>query len=148
TGESNDFLGDQVRGFGFLHDGSVDTLNRFHSVGAFLRQVPGVNLPNPGGFEMSPAGNKLRRQVEQFLLAFDTNLKPVVGQQITVTSVNRSISTQRLNLLMARAEAGDCELIAKLNGRGFLYSGHGFFTQDKVNTPLISSDSLLSSVSV
>ena len=27
--------GDQVRGFGFLHDGSVDTLFRFHSAIAF-----------------------------------------------------------------------------------------------------------------
>ena len=30
SGADNAFMGDQIRGFGFLHDGSVDTLNRFH----------------------------------------------------------------------------------------------------------------------
>ncbi len=31
------FTGDQVRGFGFLHDGSVDTLFRFHSANLFTQ---------------------------------------------------------------------------------------------------------------
>ena len=29
------FMGDQIRGFGFLHDDSVDTLFRFHSIPQF-----------------------------------------------------------------------------------------------------------------
>ena len=38
---NNDFLGDQIRGFGFLHDGSVDTTFRFHSAIPVLGRVPG-----------------------------------------------------------------------------------------------------------
>jgi hypothetical protein len=44
--------GDQVRGFGFLHDGGVDTIFRFVS-------SPVFNFPG---------GDPQRRQVEQFLL--------------------------------------------------------------------------------
>ena len=39
------FQGDQVRGFGFLHDGSVDTVFRFHAATAFA-----TSPQNPGGF--------------------------------------------------------------------------------------------------
>ena len=41
--------------------------------------------PNPGGFPAGPDGQPKRRQVESFLLAFDTNHKPIVGPQITTT---------------------------------------------------------------
>jgi DNA-binding beta-propeller fold protein YncE len=85
----NDHKGDQVRGFGFMHDGSVDTLFRFHDSTVFNRSNPGgFPVPNPGGFEAGPAGNVVRRQVVEFMLAFDSNLAPVVGQQVTRTSDN------------------------------------------------------------
>ena len=32
--------GDQIRGFGFLHDGSVDTLFRFHNATVFNQTAP------------------------------------------------------------------------------------------------------------
>jgi DNA-binding beta-propeller fold protein YncE len=140
TGESNGFLGDQVRGFGFLHDGSVDTTNRFLSAGVFVR----TSAANPGGFEQTEAGNKLRRQVEQFLLAFETNLKPVVGQQVTVTPANQVAASARISLLIARADAGDCELVAKRAGRGYLYTGHGSFQQDRAAAPQVTPAALLS----
>ncbi|HEX3759353.1 MAG TPA: hypothetical protein VHW23_11630, partial [Kofleriaceae bacterium] len=41
----NSFTGDQVRGFGFLHDGAIDTVFRFHSGTVFSREPT-----NPGGF--------------------------------------------------------------------------------------------------
>ena len=43
--------GDQVRGFGFLHDGSVDTLFRFHNAAVF-------NQTNPAGFPSNPAASR------------------------------------------------------------------------------------------
>jgi DNA-binding beta-propeller fold protein YncE len=144
TGESNGFMGDQVRGFGFLHDGSADSVNRFLSAVAFSRNVPGIPLPNPGGFEASEVGNKIRRQVEQYLLAFETNLKPVVGQQVTVTADNQAVAAARVALLIARAEAGDCELIAKRGGQGYLYAGRGNFRQDRRAAPVVSRAALLS----
>lgn len=96
-------IGPQVRGFGFLHDGSVDTLFRFLSQSLFLQRPSNPNLgidprtpktlldangkdpgnlaglPNPA---FSVAGQDLftlRRDIEAFLLAFDSNLLPIVG---------------------------------------------------------------------
>ena len=83
----NGFKGDQVRGFGFLHDGSVDTLFRFLDLTGF-NQSGG----NPGGFLER---RRQRRQIEQFMLAFDSNLAPIVGQQITLTCDQRARSSGR-----------------------------------------------------
>jgi hypothetical protein len=65
--------GDQVRGFGFLHDGSVFTVFNFLQAGVFDFGSP------------STVANTNRRNVEQFALAFDTGLKPIVGQQVSLT---------------------------------------------------------------
>ena len=120
----NGFKGDQIRGFGFLHDGSTDTLNRFFNVTAFT-----FGHTSPPDVE--------RRQMEQFMLAFDSNLKPVVGQQITLDSVNLNdlASNNRIDLLINRALAGDADLIVKftLNDemRGAYLTGSGKFKTDK-----------------
>jgi len=100
SGDNGD-QGDQIRGFGFLHDGSTDTLFRFLNAGAFTF---------PGDTE--------RRDVEQFLFAFDSNLKPVVGQQVTLNDTNTpennaTVANPRINLLLARAAAGDCDVVIK-----------------------------------
>jgi hypothetical protein len=137
------FQGDQVRGFGFLHDGSVDTLFRFHSGTVFIR-----NPKNPGGFpvitdpgdpakvaqEVS-ANITLRRQVESFMMAFDTNLAPIVGQQVTLTTTSGTDTARRIDLLEARAVTGECDLVVQgfLGARsfGFLYEpGTGKFIPD------------------
>ena len=121
------FLGDQVRGFGFLSAGEFDTITRFHNVFSFDRDFPFA--PNPGGFAHGEAGNAERRQVEQFLLAFDSNHAPIVGQQATLSTFSPSEIDARIDLMVARAEAGECDLIAKVGGgasaRGYLYIGHG-----------------------
>src|SRR5262249_32616200 len=119
----NGFKGDQVRGFGFFHDGSVDTVFRFVSATAF-DHVPDVN---PDGFPVALAGDAMRRDMESFLLAFPSNLKPIVGQQITLTTATAPAVGARITLLEQRASAGDCELVAKAHlaghERGFLYAG-------------------------
>ena len=58
--------GDQVRGFGFLHDGSIDTIDHF-------LEAPVFNL-----------NNAQESDLEQFSLAFPTDLAPIVGQQVTL----------------------------------------------------------------
>ena len=105
--------GDQIRGFGFLHDGSTDTIFRFINVVGF------AELLAPNGFPFGPAGDALRRDVEQFLLAFDSNLAPIVGQQATLTAGNGGAVGGRLDLLRQRAVAGECELVATGRQRGF-----------------------------
>ena len=115
------FMGDQVRGFGFLHDGSTDTLFRFHGASVFIRSII-----NPGGIPPGDEGRLIRRQLEAYLLAFDSNLAPIVGQQVTLTSDNGGSVGERIEQLEARAAASECDLLVK--GRvagqaaGFLYS--------------------------
>ena len=115
------FMGDQVRGFGFLHDGSIDTLFRFHGAKVFEQ-----SLINPGGIPTGAAGEQIRNQLTVFVLAFDSNLAPIVGQQITLTQTNTAVAGPRINLLESRAAAGECDVVAKgiVNGQaaGYLYN--------------------------
>jgi hypothetical protein len=136
----NGFMGDQIRGFGFLHDGMIDTVFRFMHFGF------GASEFNPEGFPISPEGELLRRQVESFLLAFDSNLAPIVGQQVTLTRASDAAVHARIDLLRSRAEAGECDLVVK--GRffheelGFRYAGGGLFTGSRAATPPISDGGL------
>jgi hypothetical protein len=147
TGGDNAFVGDQIRGFGFLHDGSVDTINRFHSTVLFLQRPPGVFGPldpgNPGGFPLTPQGFVQRRQVEQFMLAFDSNLAPIVGQQVTLTARNQVAALPRLKLFMERAAQGECDLVAKSKEGGYLYQSPGVFRPDERKAPLVSETQLI-----
>ncbi len=132
------FLGPQVRGFGFLHDGSVDTVFRFLNAVVFNQHQFVINL---GGFPDGPsggdpsAGDPLRRQVESFILAFDSNLKPIVGQQITLTDTNAATVGARIDLLLTGAAAGDCDVAVKgvVNGaqRGWYRLADGSFQSDR-----------------
>lgn len=125
-------LGDQVRGFGFLSAGDFDTIVRFHNVFSFDVAFPFG--PNPGGFATGDAGLAEKRLVESFLLAFDSNHAPVVGQQITLRTASGASTHQRIDLLKQRADAGECDLVAKRGGgateRGFLYAGSHVFLRD------------------
>ncbi|MFI5214924.1 MAG: YncE family protein [Candidatus Limnocylindria bacterium] len=119
--------GEQVRGFGFLHDGSIDTVNTF--VGAPV-------------FTLTP---EQRTQVEQFVLAFPSDLAPIVGQQVTLRSNNGAGVNPRIDLLIARASATypslrfgatakECDLIVKgsVGGveRGWVREASGLFRDD------------------
>jgi hypothetical protein len=125
--------GDQIRGFGFLHDGSTDTMFRFLKGNAFS------GLP-PAALGTGFISDNERRQVEAFMLAFDTNMAPVVGQQITLNSTNASVVGPRIDLLIARANAAypvlgfpnarECQLVVRGNvagvPRSWLLSGSSF----------------------
>ena len=132
----NDHKGDQVRGFGFLHDGNVDTVFRFMHGLSFSDLITGTGN---GGFPTSPQGEIMRGQVEAFAMAFPTNLAPVVGQQITHTAESTTAATARIDLLRQRADAGECQLVAKteLLGTevGFVYLGGGQFATDQRALP-------------
>jgi DNA-binding beta-propeller fold protein YncE len=118
-------MGDQVRGFGFTGDGSTDTLFRFLNAAAFVpTATAGFPQNNPDG---------TRRDVEQFLLAFDSDLAPIVGQQITLTSTNASVAGPRIDLLLKRAAApfiskslggavAECDVVAQVVENGAIKS--------------------------
>src|SRR5262249_24896428 len=76
------YMGDQIRGFGVNRSGDFDNPLRFVSVTAFSTEFPIV--PNPGGFGPDAAGLEDRLKLVSFLFAFDTNLAPIVGQQVTL----------------------------------------------------------------
>ena len=137
----NGFMGDQVRGFGFVHDGSNDSIFRFISNLGFSVTNPFFPEPIPTAFPDGAAGDPLRRAVESFILAFDSNMAPIVGQQITLTSGLAAEVGPRLDLLIARADAGECDLVARgrLSHRelGFLYRGDGTFRGNRADAPPI-----------
>jgi DNA-binding beta-propeller fold protein YncE len=120
--------GDQIRGFGFTNDGSIDTMFRFFTAAVFRPLVTsGFPLINP---------NQTRRDVEQFMLSFDSDLAPVVGQQATLTGANSAVAGPRITLFEQRAGTQftskalggmvkECDLVAKVvvGGvvKGFLF---------------------------
>ena len=126
----NSNTGDQVRGFGFLHDGSIDTIENFLTAPVFT------------------LNNNQRRDLEEYLLQFESDLPPIMGQQVTLHSGNHGDSganstNARIDLLIQRAEVTnfkswvlnntndttECELIANVVEsplgsaveRGYLY---------------------------
>jgi DNA-binding beta-propeller fold protein YncE len=89
--------GHQMRGNGFEHDGSIDTLFRFLQATVFNTTMTGGDRV---GFD---GGDPERRDVEQFLLAFDSDLAPIVGQQVTLDATNAAVAGPRIDLLIKRA---------------------------------------------
>jgi DNA-binding beta-propeller fold protein YncE len=77
--------GDQIRGFGFLHDGAFDTMFRFFRTNTFLLPL----LPEP--------------DIEAFMMAFDSDLPPMVGQQATKTSTSAAAVDTRIEAMITAA---------------------------------------------
>jgi DNA-binding beta-propeller fold protein YncE len=221
--EENAFMGPQVRGGGFFHDGTTDTLQRFHGASVFAVRDPGTlgdgDPGNPKGLEAflpedgtrsaciqqfraapsevlgsfdpelagalalclstsavpdecfdSPAsdtcsatlsaiaessgdatfpalfrskirpacfqlgsmleggsaegvcypeGLRERERLEAFMLAFDSNLKPMVGQQITLHD-KAGYATPFTRALFAAAARSECDIALWQNNRGLL----------------------------
>jgi DNA-binding beta-propeller fold protein YncE len=134
---NNGNQGAQIRGSGYQHDGSVDTIFRFLQARVFN--------PTANGQVGFAGGDLQRRDVEQYLLAFDTDLAPIVGQQATLDASNAAAVGPRIDLLIARARAPfaskllgpgatECDLVARgvVGGRAvtFALRGDGRFTPD------------------
>lgn len=138
--ESGEFgpRGAQVRGFGYLHDGSIDTLLNFFHATVF-------NLSNQD-----------RRDLEAFMMAFDSNLAPIVGQQVTLDASSDAAARDRVALLAQRASTPfvwpggatttECDLVVRgvLDGedRGWLLQG-GSFRSDRASEPTLTPAALL-----
>jgi DNA-binding beta-propeller fold protein YncE len=123
----DNFTGEQIRGFGILHDGSVDTAHNFLSANVFsLNATQRANL-------------------EAFTMEFPSDLAPIVGQQVTLTATNASVANPRIDLLIQRAGTNftslmmggvvkECDLIVKgsVGGveRGAVREANGQFRTD------------------
>ena len=123
-------VGDEVRGFGFLHDGGVATVFAFLSANVFT------------------LNNTQQQQLEQFVLALDTGLKPAVGQQVSATpaTFNDATVITRIDDLIARDDAGNCELVVKgvlaNQQRGWVYAGANMFRSDRASESLVDKTTL------
>jgi hypothetical protein len=142
------FKGDQIRGFGFLHSGEADTLFRFFGGTVFVQRPLTDPFPNPGGIPADANGIALRRALEAFVLAYDTNLAPIVGQQTTLDAQNSAVVTPRIELMKARATAEEADLVVrariKNSEHGFLYLPESnSFATDNPRHPTISEADLL-----
>jgi len=149
-----------IRGYGYQPDGAVGSVEHHMTGQNFIRSL-NASSPvgaNPGGIPTfvldahgdpqpipDAAGFAVRRQLGAFLMAYDSNYKPVVGQQVTFDASAGTAADARIALLMARANAGDCELVAKvfllLRERGFLYQG-GVFKADTCRDTALSLEQL------
>ena len=141
---------EQVRGFGYLHDGSIATVMNFLGSGS----------TDPTPTFQFPGGDPQRKQVSALMMAFDTDLAPAVGQQVTLSAANSGQPdvTARLDLLINRAGTDypdpdrvnnkDCDLVVKgrIGGqpRGWWMSSSApaMFTPD-VNGAAAISDATL-----
>ncbi len=129
------FTGDQVRGFGFLHDGAVDT------VASFLGQGNAGSV-----FSLSVVEED---NLEQLALAFPSDIAPIVGQQVTLAGAGNADTNARIALLIDRADTAfdsavlggtvtECDLVVKgvRNGetRGWsLQPGGTVFQSDRAS---------------
>jgi len=130
----------QVRGTGFLHDGSIDTIKTFLSAGPFA---------------LSPQEED---DIESFVMAFPTDIAPIVGQQVTIGpgNFNETDVNDRITLIDAQANDSfesavlggavtECDVIVKtVEGgveKGYYSSSGGTYTPDD-NGPAISEATL------
>jgi YVTN family beta-propeller protein len=138
---------EQLTGFGLMHDGAIDTLLNF------MRQPDFIGFHN----------DDERREIEAFLMAFDSVIAPAVGLQVTVNASNKNSPDvlARVNLLIQQAQplpifgsifpsAPNCDLVVRgIYGgapRAFLQLGNGVFRPDSGSEANLTLQQLLSSV--
>jgi DNA-binding beta-propeller fold protein YncE len=130
---------DVISGYGFGHDGSVDTV--LSVLGTELFTFPSDNPRQPSQNE--------RLAVVAYLMAFDTGMAPAVGRQLSLDGAINSDQRTLLGLLTERSSLGDCDLIARARvagvERGWLWRG-ARFQPDQSELASESLEQLLSRV--
>ncbi len=121
------------RGFGYTHDGSSDTPFRF------------LHRPQFAFGPDSIAADEKRRDMEAYLLAFDTGMSPAVGFQMTFDGSNNLDPTMltRMDTLESQAQLDYCDVVARgrVGGqpRSWYYNGPDSWKPDKAaEAPLTS----------
>lgn len=96
------FQGEQIKGFGYLHDGSIATLGDFFA-------SPTFTFPSPA--------QQNQADIVRFVMVADSNMAAVVGQQVTIDSDSNATQLQRLELLESRADVvqplPECDLVVR-----------------------------------
>jgi len=106
------------RGFGYIHDGSVESLFEFLQFGGF-------NFSN----------DQQRRDVAAFLMAFSTQTHAGVGAQVTLPQPADAGPGPAVDALITIAETGQTGLVVKglVDGepRGYYLAGPDAFQSDR-----------------
>jgi len=115
---------DNTRGFGFRHDGSVD------SIISFFETAPHFT------FDPGKLGDEQMVDLEAYLLSFSTDTHAGVGTQLTLASAQDAADNDALvQQMQALAEAGDVGPVLKgvVAGeqRGYFLSGPDGFQSDR-----------------
>lgn len=157
--------GDQIRGFGFLHDGATDQLLNFLKGAVFdngeIGCPEGADERYGCHFNEGVVGipDELTRQgLVDYMMEFDNDLAPIVGQQITLNSQASASVIERITLLEQRAQTAftskilggditECDLIAlgQIDGkqRGYLFDiNTKNYRSDAALEPRLSSSQL------
>ncbi len=135
-------MGPQIRGFGFLHDGAIDTLDSF-----FGEDTGGASTGGAGFVFESP---QAKANVIEFVFAMDSELAPIIGQQVTLSASNATDEDTlgRIDLMFERANVTqprpECDLVALglIDGqqRGAFLNGNETFLMDRIeeSSPTLS----------
>ncbi|TVP53322.1 MAG: hypothetical protein EA349_14090 [Halomonadaceae bacterium] len=132
------YLGNQIRGFGFDHQGSSGSVSNFLDALVFNLLL----------------GPERRVIVEQFVLAFPSELNPIVGQQLTISPANHGRSDVQARLLLLEQRAAikaprpECDLIANaVSGdqiHSWVMNDNARFVPANPQAPALSTLELLS----
>ena len=111
------------RGFGYLHDGSQESLLTFLNFGFFF-------------FKPGPRGVQDQHDVIAYAMSLSTDTHPAVGAQVTQNGANNQdpAVAQLIDNMLAQADVPAVGLVVKgrIAGtvRGFAYVGGGMFQSD------------------
>jgi hypothetical protein len=95
----------------------------------------GVQINNPTGLSVSDLAK--HEALDDYMMVFESNFHPIVGQQVTLTPSNAATAVPRIALLLARANADECEVVAHDDKEGFLFNG-SVFKRDRSNKPALT----------
>lgn len=135
TGFENNLGSVNNRGFGFVHDGSIDTLFQF-------LLFPGFTFP------AGATGTQQRKNVEAFLMCFATDTHAAVGEQTTVIDGATAPAPQitLLNDMLSLANSNVVGVVVKglQNGeqRGYAYIGSNQYQSDREAETISHADLL------
>lgn len=109
----------------------LDTIRGCALWGATLEEL----LPN-GTQACMAAGLRDKADMESLVFAFDSNLKPIVGQQVTQSEDCGATVNERISLLLAQADLGNCDLVARGPRSSYLYRAGELIRDDgRTTTP-------------
>src|SRR5262249_21243947 len=79
-----------------------------------------------------------------FVMVMDSDMNPIVGQQVTLDGTNALVAGPRLDLMTQRQDAGECEVVVKGTIDGVARGGYrlsdGTFQMDRAGDVRADAD--------